>query len=74
MVSLRDMLIVDLYDSESSFTFYVDNEYRIIDFFENWIAYISGEDNLKINRIEIIVIELIFPTRYKSDSLIHNKV
>ncbi len=31
------------YDTTSSFTFYVDHDYKIINFFEKWIAYIVGE-------------------------------
>ena len=31
------------YDSTSSFTFYVDQDYKMIDFFEKWIGYIVNE-------------------------------
>jgi len=31
------------YDDRASFTFYVDNNYEIVYFFENWIAYIVNE-------------------------------
>jgi len=31
------------YDDRASFTFYVDNNYEIIHFFENWIAFIVNE-------------------------------
>ena len=33
-----------LYDERVDFTFYVDNNYRIISFFEGWISYIVGEE------------------------------
>ena len=32
------------YDTTSSFTFYVDHDYKIINFFEKWIGYIVGEN------------------------------
>ena len=32
------------YDQRTEFTFYVDSEYRVIDFFENWMSYIVSED------------------------------
>ena len=32
------------YDTTSSFTFYVDQDYKIINFFEKWIGYIVGEN------------------------------
>ena len=35
-----------LYDDRADFTFYVDSNYYIIDFFENWISYVVGENNL----------------------------
>ncbi len=31
------------YDTTASFTFYVDHDYEVIHFFENWIAYIVNE-------------------------------
>ena len=33
------------YDTTSSFTFYVDHDYKIINFFEKWIGYIVNEQN-----------------------------
>jgi len=33
-----------LYDDRADFTFYVDNDYKIISFFEGWISYIVGEE------------------------------
>ena len=32
------------YDTTSSFTFYVDNEYEVIHLFENWMSYIVNEN------------------------------
>lgn len=39
-----------LYDDRSDFTFYVDRNYYIIDFFENWISYAVGENLLQNQR------------------------
>jgi hypothetical protein len=36
-----------LYDDRADFTFYVDSNYYIIDFFENWVSYAVGENNLQ---------------------------
>ena len=33
------------YDTTASFTFYVDHDYKIINFFEKWIGYIVNEQN-----------------------------
>lgn len=35
-----------LYDDRADFTFYVDSDYKIITFFENWISYCVGENLL----------------------------
>jgi len=32
-----------LYDDRADFTFYVDHDYKVIRFFENWLSYISNE-------------------------------
>lgn len=34
------------YDDRTDFTFYVDANYFVIDFFENWISYVVGENLL----------------------------
>jgi len=36
-----------LYDDRADFTFYVDSNYKIIHFFENWIAFCAGESDLE---------------------------
>ena len=33
------------YDDRIDFTFYVDNNYKIINFFERWISYCAGEND-----------------------------
>ena len=37
------------YDTTSSFTFYVDHDYKIINFFEKWIGYITGDNGTPTN-------------------------
>lgn len=39
-----------LYDDKADFTFYVDRDYTIIYFFENWISYVVGEDDIGAQR------------------------
>jgi len=34
-----------LYDDRADFTFYVDHDYSIIYFFENWLSFIANEQN-----------------------------
>ena len=58
-----------LYDDRSDFTFYVDSEYRIIDFFENWISYVVGEDSLKGQENRKYNYRVNFPNDYKTDYL-----
>ncbi len=59
-----------LYDDRADFTFYVDNNYKIVSFFEGWLAYIVGEDynggELDKNTYSYRV---RFPETYKTDSL-----
>ena len=58
-----------LYDDRADFTFYVDSNYYIIDYFENWIAFISGEDDLKTQGGRTFNHRVKFPDDYKTDSL-----
>ena len=37
------------YDTTASFTFYVDHDYKIINFFEKWIGYITGDNGTPTN-------------------------
>lgn len=39
-----------VYDDRADFTFYVDGDYKIIKFFENWISYIVDEQFATRNR------------------------
>ena len=33
------------YDDTVDLTFYVDHDYKVVDFFDGWIDYISGQGN-----------------------------
>jgi hypothetical protein len=58
-----------LYDDRADFTFYVDNNYYVIDFFENWISYVVGENNLRGQEDRTYNYRVNFPEQYKTDSL-----
>ena len=50
-----------LYDDRADFTFYVDSNYYVIDFFENWISYVVGENNLRGQEDRIYNYRVNFP-------------
>lgn len=58
-----------IYDDRADFTFYVDKEYRIIDFFESWISYVVGEDAAQDQTKRTYNYRVNFPNSYKSDNL-----
>ena len=58
-----------LYDDRADFTFYVDTEYRIIDFFENWISYIVGEDSLRNQEFSTYNYRVNYPAKYITQNL-----
>lgn len=59
-----------LYDDRSDFTFYVDNDYKIISFFEGWMSYIMGEEgsDRRLTRSNYFY-RARFPDNYRSDNL-----
>lgn len=57
------------YDERSDFTFYVDSDYKIIDFFESWMSFIVGEDNLGEQANPNYSYRMNFPKDYKTDYL-----
>ena len=57
------------YDQRTEFTFYVDSEYRVIDFFENWMSYIVGEDEIESQKERRYNYRVNFPKDYKTDNL-----
>ena len=58
------------YDTTSSFTFYVDEDYDIIYFFENWIRFIVNEDSGGNARKDNYFYRVNFPDEYKTDIFI----
>jgi hypothetical protein len=58
-----------LYDDRADFTFYVDGDYKIIGFFENWIGYCSGEDQLEGQINGNFSYRANYPKNYKADAL-----
>lgn len=59
------------YDDRASFTFYVDHDYSIIFFFENWISYIVNEQFTDANGIPGIeslehFYRVRFPNKYRT--------
>jgi len=58
-----------LYDDRADFTFYVDSNYYVIDFFENWISYVVGENNLRGQEDRYYNYRVNFPEQYKTDHL-----
>ena len=58
------------YDTTSSFSFYVDEQYDIIHFFENWISFIVNEDGSRDADRENYNYRVNFPNEYKSEIFI----
>jgi hypothetical protein len=58
-----------LYDDRADFTFYVDSDYKIITFFENWIAFCAGENNLARQGTRNFSYRANYPEDYKTDNL-----
>jgi hypothetical protein len=58
-----------LYDDRADFTFYVDSDYKIIHFFENWIAFCAGENDLARQRTRNFSYRANYPEDYKTDNL-----
>ncbi len=58
-----------LYDDRADFTFYVDIDYKIITFFENWIAYCAGEDELVAQRSSNYTYRANYAEDYKTQNL-----
>ena len=58
------------YSDVASFTFYVDEDYDIIYFFENWIRFIVNEDSGGNARKDNYFYRVNFPDEYKTDIFI----
>lgn len=58
-----------LYDDRADFTFYVDRDYNIIRFFESWISYVVGENDLAGQGTGQYSYRVNYPKNYKTDNL-----
>lgn len=58
-----------LYDDRADFTFYVDGDYNIIRFFETWISYCVGENDIKLQGTRQYSYRVNYPKDYKTDNL-----
>jgi hypothetical protein len=58
-----------LYDDRADFTFYVDRNYDIIKFFESWISYVVGENDLARQETGRYSYRVNYPKSYKTDNL-----
>ncbi len=58
------------YETSSSFEFYVDEQYDIINFFENWISFIVNEDGSRDADRDNYNYRVNFPNEYKSEIFI----
>ena len=58
-----------IYDDRADFTFYVDNNYYIIDFFENWISYVVGEGSISQQQLPTYNYRVNFPKQYQTENL-----
>jgi hypothetical protein len=58
-----------LYDDRADFTFYVDIDYKIIHFFENWISYCAGEDDIVRQQTTNYSYRVRYPKDYKTNQL-----
>ena len=57
------------YDDRMDFTFYVDRDYRPINFFESWIAFIAGEKQKPATADRNYFYRVEFPDNYTTDEL-----
>jgi hypothetical protein len=58
-----------LYDDRADFTFYVDHDYAIIEFFENWISYITFENDIDEQQQTTYVHRAEYKSNYQTSSL-----
>lgn len=55
------------YDDALNMTFYVDRDYKIIDFFDGWIDFISGQGNQNVFKSSAANFRFNYPDTYRSD-------
>lgn len=61
------------YDDRIDFTFYVDRRYGIINFFERWISYCAGENDVDKLDDRNYFYRVNFPNDYQTDELFITK-
>jgi hypothetical protein len=62
-----------LYDDRADFTFYVDSDYKIIQFFENWMSYITQENDIGFQENTTFTYRAAFKTNYQTNKLFITK-
>jgi hypothetical protein len=55
------------YDDRADFTFYVDHDYNVLQFFENWMSYIVGEEISGGVLVPNYSYRVNFPDDYKTE-------
>ena len=61
------------YDDRIDLTFYVDHEYRILNFFEGWISYCAGENSLNRVDDDNYFYRVNFPDQYQTPNMFITK-
>jgi hypothetical protein len=62
-----------LYDDRADFTFYVDSDYKIIQFFENWMSYITQENDIQFQEDTRFTYRSEFKSNYQTNKLFITK-
>jgi hypothetical protein len=55
------------YDDTLNLTFYVDRNYNVVEFFDSWIDFISGQGNQNVAKSPVANYRFNFPETYKND-------
>jgi len=55
------------YDETLDLTFYVDRDYNVIEFFDSWIDFMSGQGNPEAYKSPVANYRFNFPETYKND-------
>ena len=57
-----------MYDDRADFQFYVDSDYKMIGYFESWIAYITGDNDARLTSSYSYRVQ--YPKDYRTNFLI----
>ena len=55
------------YDETLQLEFYVDRDYNVVEFFDSWIDFISGQGNQNVAKSPVANYRFNFPQSYKND-------